>query len=517
MSQRIIGRMTCSFAVFALFVLISSQAHAIPAFSRAHKVECTTCHTMYPELNEYGEAFLKNSYVYVGKGSKAAKKPIATPAATPAAAKDATGDGAPVVKGDGDAGKLSKLKAGAMGASAAPQTAAAPAESTEAETADTQSEGMKLAGIPEQLPISFTGSINYSAGDRNNSSPGDNNVDFSARSFKLQAGGNFRDKVGFFVTYLAYSEQNTGTPGVTNTSTLPSNNKTDINEFFLQWRNALGTPVNVKIGRFQPKLGLWKSNNKLSMTYNYIPYSYTVGTLTSGSVFRVDQTQDAIELNSTLGKRFFTAAGIVNHKGQNQKDGYGHFSYKFGGADYLGNEPNVDLDKEENVLDFLTVSTGAYGYYGQNGIYDNNAIPRNTFYRAGLDAEVLYKIFRMRMLAGFGHDDNVLLNTKPTPWTNVISKAATVEGEVTLLVNLIAAGRFEYLQEESGNTPVNPTLNNNKNIYIRRYVGTIGYAPLENLKLALEYKYEIGPIFVNTVYTPNSINRIGTASATFSF
>ena len=217
----------------------------------------------------------KTPYVYVGKGSKAAKKPAAAPAPAAAAAKDAPAGDAPVVKGDGDAGKLSKLKAGAMGAGAAPQTAAAaPAEVAAAEPAETQSEGMILSGIPEQLPISFIGSINYSAGDKNNSSPGDNNVDFSAQYFKLLAGGNFRDKVGFFATYLAYSQGASNN----NTSVTPPNNGTNINEFFLQWRHALGTPVNVKIGRFQPKLGVWKSNNKLSMTYNYVPYSYTVGT-----------------------------------------------------------------------------------------------------------------------------------------------------------------------------------------------------------------------------------------------
>src|SRR5512133_1096228 len=95
-----------------------SASHAVPAFSRAHKVECTTCHTIYPELNEYGEAFLKNSYVYVGKGSKAAKKTTAVPAQASPAAGDAAAGEAPVVKGEGDTAKLAKLKAGAMGATA---------------------------------------------------------------------------------------------------------------------------------------------------------------------------------------------------------------------------------------------------------------------------------------------------------------------------------------------------------------------------------------------------------------
>src|SRR5450631_796445 len=299
---------------------------------------------------------------------------------------------------------------------------------------------------------------------------GGNDVDFAARSFKLHAACNCRDKVGFFATYVAYSEQETGG----NTSNNPSNNKTDINEFFLQWRNALNSPINVKIGRFQPKLGLWKTNNKLSVTNNYLPYSYTVG---QQSVFTIEQPQDAIELNSILGKRFFAAAGIVNRKGQNEKDGYGHISYKFGGADYLGNEPNVDLDKEENILDFLTLTAGAYGYYGQNG-KSNSPDPRNTYFRAGLDTEMLYKIYRLRMLANIGEDDNTSLTINP--WTKVISKAVTFEGEVTFLVNLIAAARFEYLQQESAS----PAFNNE---YLRRYVATIGYTPLENLKLATEF------------------------------
>ena len=476
----------------------AGSAHAVPAFSRAHKVECTTCHTIYPELNEYGEAFLKNSYVYVGKGGKAAKKGAAAPAsaAAPAASNDTLAGEAPVVKGEGDPGKLSRLKAGAMGAGAASQTpVATPVASAADEPAENQAEGLLLAGIPEQLPISFTGSINYFTGDRNNMAAGGNEVDFAARSFKLHAAGNFRDKVGFFATYVAYSEQDAGSTGNSNTSVTPSSNGTDINEFFLQWRHALGTPVNVKFGRFQPKLGLWKTNNKLSVTNNYLPYSYTVG---SNSEFRIEQPQDAIELNSILGKRFFGALGIVNHKGQNEKDGYGHVSYKFGGADYLGNEPNVDLDKDEQILDFLTLTTGAYGYYGENGTY-NSPNPRNTYFRAGLDTELLYKIYRMRMLANIGEDDNVLLAV--SPWTKVISKAATFEGEVTLLVNLIAAARFEFLQQESGSDAF-------KNMYLRRYVATVGYAPLENLKLATEFKYEIND---------SAINRIGTLGATFSF
>lgn len=488
-------------AFFLAQLALVSKSYAVPAFSRAHKVECTTCHTIAPELNEYGDAFLKNSYVYIGKSHKIEKKAAPTPAkATVISQKPATSQ---PISGEGDANKLSKLKAGALGAdpTEAVESSAAPVVATADSTSEPMSEGLILSGVPEIIPISFTGSINYATGDkRSKSSTGGTNVDFAARAFKLHAAGNFRDTIGFFATYVAYSEMPPGGESNSasyNTSVTSSNNKTDINEFFLQWRNVLGTPVNLKFGRFQPKLGLWKTNNKLSVTNDYQPYSYTVG---QNSAFKIQQAQDALELNAVLGNRFFLAGGVVNRKGQDNKESYGHLSYKFGGADYVGNEPDVDLNKEETILDFLTLTVGSYGYVGKNG--SNIAgTPRNNFYRVGLDSELQYKIFRLRALFGYGVDDNATLND-PT-MTLVRSKALTTEAEITLLTNLIVAGRFEFLQQEP--KYVNSAFNDS---YTRRYIATLGYTPLQNFKVSTEFKYEIGQ---------SDIARIGTLGATFSF
>lgn len=466
----------------------AGTAHAIPAFSRAHKVECTTCHTIYPELNEYGEAFLKNSYVYFGHNKKKefpAPAAVKTPESKPAAA-------AMTISGDGDAAKLAALKAGALGNQETVATATASAAEATATPGATpeKSEGILLSGIPEQLPISFTGAINYGYDTSQV-----NEFDFAARSIKMHAGGNFREKFGFFATYVAYSEQ--PPIGNFNTSQTASNNKTDLNEFLLSWRHLLDSPVNLRIGRMQPKLGLWKTNNKLSVTNNYLPYSYTVG---KESVFKIEQPQDALELNSIIANRVYLAVGLVNRKGQNSKEGYGHLSIKVGGIDYLTNEPDIDLNKAESFLDYLTMTFGTYGYYGKNGTANSND-PKNNYFRIGADAEVLYKIFRLRMLGNYGEDDNAT-PSNITSKTRVISKAMTAEGEVTLLLNLIASGRFEYLQQLSGaKAQLGDT-------YVRRYVGTLGYSPLQNIKLALEYKYEI---------LSTSINRVGVVGATVAF
>lgn len=473
----------------------AGSAQAIPAFTRANNVECSTCHTIFPELNEYGEAFLKNSYVYFGKGKKKnAEKPKATPAKV--ASKPAVAlSGGTDVKGAGDADLLSKLKAGMMVSSDAP-AGTAPAQITVAEGSpaaaggEAKSEGIVLSGIPEQLPISFTANLH---GTYNSKAV--NELDFSTQSLKLNAGGNFKEKAGFFGTYLLYTEQ---VDKSANTSAIPTNTKSDIGELFVVWRHALETPINIKVGRFQPKLGLWKSNNKLATTNSYATYKYMVGS----SLFFAEQPQDAVEANMIIANRLFVAGGLVNRKNQNTKEWYVHTSAKFGGADYLANEPEIDLDKEESVFDFLTLTVGGYGYVGTNG--DPNTVvgrtPRqNEYYRAGLDIDLLYKLYRLKMSGVIGNDNNPDL-TYSQP--EIKSKVAVIEGQYTILHNLIGSLRFEY-QDDGASIS-------------RSYIPTLAYALMENMKVVAEYKNRTGVSYVQSGKMEIA-EKVGTLGATFSF
>ncbi len=486
--------------VVVLLAAAPEDARAIPAFTRANNVECSTCHTIFPELNEYGEAFLKNSYVYFGKGKKkVAEKSKAAPAAVDAKSAAAPA-GDSTVKGGGDADLLSKLKAGMMLSADAPATAAAPAQKTEAEAenghpaagSESKSEGIALSGIPELLPISFVASIQ---GTYNRSQP--NEFDLSTRSLKLDAGGNFKEKVGFFGTFLVYTEN---AAGITNTSQTPTNltGKNDIGELFVSWRHALETPINLKVGRFQPKLGLWKSNNKLSVTNSYATYAYTAGT----SQFKLEQPQDAVEANMILANRLFMAGGVVNRKNQNTKEWYVHTSVKVGGADYLANEPEIDLNKEDSIFDYLTLTVGGYGYVGTNG--DSNTVagvsPRqNDYYRAGMDIDLLYKLYRLKLSGVLGNDDKPDLSTSQPPLKTYVG---VIEGEYTILQNLIGSLRFEYQ-------------NDGQNI-VRRFIPTLAYAPIQNLKVVAEYKHEYGITFKSTG-DAEIANKIGTLGVTFGF
>jgi hypothetical protein len=426
------------FAVAGVAMLLPEDAHAIPAFSRQYKTECSTCHTIYPELNEFGEAFLRNGYVYPGK--KAAPAPQA-------AAPGSEGD----AKGEGEA------KGG-------------------------KGEWAWLSGLPEQLPVSLTGTMDLAYDD---DAFDHDKLDLSARSLRLQAGGSFRDVAGFFITYNLYTQGSQAgqssalQTNLANSANNPPNNSPNIDEMFFLWRNALGTPVNLRVGRMEPKLSLWKRSNKVITVPSYA----STGNLVGDSPFSIDAREDALELDALLSNRFLLVGGVVDRNGQNRKDAYGHASYKIGGTDYRGNEPEVDLESE-SVWDYLTITLGAFGYSGRNGEFDQLGIARNLndFYRAGAEMDVLYKRLHLKGSGSFGRDSNPSFDSTASA---VRGHAYTFEGEYYLgaPVNLIPVFRYEYQEGANGGT--------------RRYIPAIAYTPLQNTKLSLEFIYTDAPTGTN--------------------
>lgn len=58
----------------AIVIAIPSVAHAIPAFARRYETSCTTCHTVFPRLNPFGEAFRRNAYRFPAGNDATAEK-----------------------------------------------------------------------------------------------------------------------------------------------------------------------------------------------------------------------------------------------------------------------------------------------------------------------------------------------------------------------------------------------------------------------------------------------------------
>jgi len=391
------------------------NAHAIAAFTRQYKTECSTCHTLYPELNEYGQTFLKNGYVYSEKRKE--EKDVGKPSPS--------GKGEPSAEsGKGD-----------------------------------KNEGIRLSGIPELLPLSITANQSILYDDN---SPDGDDWNFSSRAVRLQGGGAFRELAGFYATYNLY-----------NHATVSDTDKLD--EMFMVWRQILGTPVNIKFGKFEPKLSLWKMSDKIIVT-SMATSSFKTGS----SPFSMGTSQDALEANAIIGGRLFIAGGVVDSKGQKSKDGYGHLSVKFGGADFRGNEPAVDFESE-SIWDYLTLTLAAYGYAGRNSDPYGSLI-RNDFYRAGGDVDLLYKRWRLRMSAVSGNDNNpdylmAKVNARP------LVLASELEYYFGSPINFVGIFRYEY---QNTGTDI-----------VRRYIPAVAYTPLQNVKLVLQYNQENAAITTN--------------------
>jgi hypothetical protein len=355
-----------------------------------------------------------------------------------------------------------------------------------------KNEGLWLAGIPELLPVSFKASLDavYDPSQKNK-------VDLATRSLQLQAGGAFREAAGFFVVYNAYTEGKVSG----NTSNIPPNNNSDIQELFFQWRHGFGTPVNLKVGRFEPNLTLWKTSDRLTIA-DLATQVYRVGGSTGDKPFTVGEAQDAIELNSLIGSRLFVAGGVVNRKDQESKEGYGHLSFRLGGTDFLGHEPQVDLEND-SVWDYLSLTLGAYGYVGRNELR-NSTQPGNDFYRAGIDADLLYKRLRLKVSGVKGGDNNPNY-ASPRNTGNSLVLTGEAQYQIGSPVNLIGVFRYEYEDNASG--------------IIRRYIPALVYAPIQNVKLTLEYQHKDNPAFVDTEgkFVPAATDRIGLLGASFSF
>jgi hypothetical protein len=64
-------------AALVLACLLSSGvAQAVPAFARRYQTSCSTCHTEFPQLNPFGEAFRRNGYQFpAGADADAIQQP----------------------------------------------------------------------------------------------------------------------------------------------------------------------------------------------------------------------------------------------------------------------------------------------------------------------------------------------------------------------------------------------------------------------------------------------------------
>ena len=67
---------TVAIAVVAFAAGLAAPAQAIPSFARKYGTSCTTCHTVYPKLTPFGEAFRRDGFRFPGVDSDYTKQEV---------------------------------------------------------------------------------------------------------------------------------------------------------------------------------------------------------------------------------------------------------------------------------------------------------------------------------------------------------------------------------------------------------------------------------------------------------
>lgn len=380
----------------------AGRAEAIPAYSREHKTECTTCHTIFPQLNEFGQAFEKNGFVWPGESKKRA---------------------------------------------AAPQT----------EQERKSAEYIILSGLPKEIPVSFLTSVSHLWDDTK-----EDQYDQKRFSAQILTSGVFGgDKIGFWFHESLGNQNTTATNSLTGPSQL---------YFVARGEAAVGLPVDLRIGKFAPDLSLWKT----SLNGSLLSSGYSDG-------FSVTGAQNAVELNSILGSRVQAVLGVNDRNNSSDakaphsvNDYYGRVGVKFGGADYHGKEPDVDLEKD-SVWDFLSISFSGFGYSGSTSKGDGVDYDVTRY---GAEAELAYK--KLLLMAGYAVGEN-----EKDAKTTIESTAWSVEADYVFNPMWAVTLRYDSLDVDGKET--------------REVIApSITWAPLQNFKVRLSYASDSNPTGADT-------------------
>ena len=233
----------------------------------------------------------------------------------------------------------------------------------------------------------------------------------------------------------------------------------------LRRARAAHVPVHIKFGKFSPDLSLWKA----SLNGSLLSTSYSDG-------FSVTGAQNGVELMSIFGSRVQAVVGVNDRNNSSDakapnsvNDFYGRLGVKFGGADYHGVEPDVDLDKD-SVWDFLSVSFSGFGYSGSTSKGDGVDHDVNRY---GVESEVAYK--KILLMAGYAVGDN-----EQSATTTVDSNAWSVEADYILSQKWAFTLRYDSVQVDGkeDREVISPS---------------ITWAPLQNFKLRLSYASDSNP------------------------
>jgi hypothetical protein len=398
------------------------RANAIPAFSRKYQTSCTTCHSNFPELNDFGIAFKKNGFKFPKDDDVFVKEP-------------------PVLLG-----------------------------------AKAQKEAFPEAIYPGELPGNLPVAFRYSGFAQYNSkiplavgfTP---RTDlFAPNTFTIIAAGSFGPTLSFWIDN-DISTGGSGAAGGLGDGYIKAN---DIGHYLHLPKDTL----NVRFGQFELDLPFTQARTINLSDYDIydqasvalantalcgaaVPSTPPIPCSTNNPfVFGVPQR--GIEFGGYPNDGNFTwSVAIVNGNNdspaaRNSKDVYARISQTFN----LERDPNVRKEVQAagptGPRDHTSLRVGAFGYYGRNALNIGGSLfpgfpglmgtIHEPFYRAGGDFRFKYRKFELWGLGMFGHDTNVVPNSTDTGFTSatpVTFSGGFVETEYWFYPWLIGLMRYD--------------------------------------------------------------------------
>jgi hypothetical protein len=341
------------FGLLAYFADVR-EAKAVPSFARKYQTSCLTCHTVYPVLNPFGEAFRRNGYRFPSQGGSV----------------------------DSDSVKSPMIALG------------------QEEYKKTFPASVWPAAIPEAVPLSVmvNGAVTANFPDSDAHAAAGNAFTWGGLvgEFHLFAAGSFSDTLTYFSQL-----------------TIPSDGPVDIETAYLLWNDIVGPThaLNLWVGRLMsPSLTSFSLHSDY-LADSYLPAVAVVGLYNpSGSTTIGMGHTDGLELNGTLFHRlgwsigWITSSAATGLPQPNAEDVYAHLGIKSGGVALDGEGkygPNVPDPAKPWAEKSITLDT--YAYHGIN-LLDNGtgtiaggtATPtaqRDRFEAAGVSLRALYNDF----------------------------------------------------------------------------------------------------------------------------
>jgi len=440
--------------VFGLVVAIAyvsvPRANAIPAFSRKYGTSCATCHSDFPELNDFGEAFKKNGFKFPKDDDMFVKEP-------------------PVMLG-------AKAQKDAF------PNAIYPGE------------------IPGTIPIAFrySGFFNYNSKQPPAISQSMDPPTFQPRTdlfapntFTIIAAGSMGPMFSFWVDD-DLSVAGSGADGGLGEGYLKVN---DLGHYLHLPKDAL----NVRFGQFELDLPFTQAKSINLSDYDVYGQANVSGTGTTNNPFIMAEPQRGIEIGGYPNDGNFSwSVAFVNGSNadaatRNTKDVYVRVSQKFNLERDSSVRKEIQAAGPTGPRDHTSLRVGAFYYYGtnvqnQNGIIDPSLpLLREPFYRAGGDFRFKYRKFELYGLGMYGRDQNHVFTESDPPFISappVTFTGGFAQAEYWFYPWLIGIMRYDFV-----NSPTDQLNGISRYDTRNRFSPGFQWLVRANLKVAFEYQY----------------------------